>query len=967
MTADANWSTGRIGEGADHMVAAASQQASETQGPMSAEPGPTDSRQLESLLHTLIERIDDNDRRYGDALEDLHARLDHVSYQASSARNGARPEGGEPLGPVETQVAALAERVREADEARRSQPQGETPSDIESRLDDFTAPIGAPAVDPEANPAATVSELDHQFQNISERLEESLTSGSPANQVEAMSTQMDDLSQHVEAAIEPGAQDEAVKSVEVQLRGLSAQFERAEEQFGRMETIEGHLLRLMDMMQMSRSQIDEVASKTAQETVRIFATEHDTAQAAGRLEAIQSELHGLNDRARQMDERTVDTLEAMNGTLKTLAERVGVGAAAPQTAATPQTAAAPHPAPAAAAPEPQAAESARVEPQSQPAGGYAEVRIAHGAPDPVAEQPGAGPAADASQVQAANTPQRPHLGVEIPDYQPTGAEAAAYGSAPVGNAMPGLANEDDFIASARRAAQAAAAQAHHAPSDKGFFSWFKRSKAPNLTNGPVAAGDGKSPRSLLVFAAVFLLIVSAVLLYGRLKTKGARPVAATPQQSLPAPAAPATQMRPATGGQTFHPPSQQTEPPPAAPASPAKRPGSGRKRSLVTNTLPKADKLPEGRFAVAVPQSGATDAGVTSARQPGTKVAKDKAATPSPAAASPAKPARRKAHVETPLPGLTVQIVEPTKARRTRALAPQAHAAATRPVTPGARSIPLPPASVGPISLRTAASKGNAAAQFEVATRFAEGKGVGRNYVEAARWYKRAAAQGLAPAQYRLAVFYERGRGLEQDLARARSWYRRAADQGNVKAMHNLAVTYTARNGSGPDYATAAQWFEKAAQHGLSDSQFNLGVLYQNGLGVRKSLTDAYRWFALAAAGGDQEAEKRRKPLKLQILPDALKRTEHAIRNWKAKSVTKAANTVSPPQGGWRSAKQTGDAVTARVQSLLNQLGYRTGKPDGRLGPKTQAAIRAFEKRSGLAVTGRVNDTLIKRLESLAG
>ncbi|MGI9383501.1 MAG: peptidoglycan-binding protein [Methyloligellaceae bacterium] len=977
MTADANWSTGRSREASEQLIAAAPHHGNAPQDPGSAgsaaETTPADGGHLDSLLHNLIERIEGDDRRNGDAREDLHARLDPISPQAGSAHDGAGSDGGEPPDRVETQVAALAERVREADAARRSLPQDETPSDIESRLDDFMAPIEEPAMQPEAELAPTATDFDHQFQNMTERLEQSLAASPPANQVETMSSQMDDASQRAEVAPEPDIRDQTVKSVEAQLRGLSAQFERAEEQFGRMETIEGHLLRLMDMMQTPRSEIDEVARKTAQETVRVFSTEHETAQTADRLGAIQSELHSLNDRARRMDECTVDTLEAMNGTLKTLAERVGVGDSGAQTPVAPE-------------PEPVAPA-----PQQPPAGGHAEVRIEAGAAVRSAEQPGVSPAANAGHGREAEMAQRPGLGAEIPDYQPIAAESAPYSSAPVSSAMPaqgapagdqpmpdagagspghgpgaGLANEDDFIASARRAAQAAAVQAHEAPSRKGFFSRFKRNKTPAPPARPVIAGETKSSRSLLVFAAVFLLLVSAVLLYGRLKTKGVRPFAATPQQSAPAPAAPAAESRPATRGLIPQPPSKQTAPAAAEPASPANRTGTARKRSLVTNTSPKADKLPEGRFAVAVPESAETGADVAPARQTEAKAAKDK-----PVAAPPTTPSskrtRRKAHVETPLPGLTVQIVEPTGARQTSAPSTQAPAGTVKPVIPGARSIPLPPASVGPISLRTAASKGDAAAQFEVATRFAEGKGVDRNYVEAARWYKRAAALGLAPAQYRLGAFYERGRGLKEDLGRARLWYRRAAEQGNIKAMHNLAVTYTARNGRGPDYATAAQWFEKAARHGLSDSQFNLGILFQNGLGVRKSLSEAYRWFALAAAGGDPEAEKRRKPLKLQILPNVLKRIEHAVRNWKAEPVKKAANTVSKRSGSWRSAKQTGNAKTARVQTLLNQLGYLTGKSDGRLGPKTQAAIRAFEKRSGLAVTGKVNDRLIKRLESLAG
>ncbi len=60
---------------------------------------------------------------------------------------------------------------------------------------------------------------------------------------------------------------------------------------------------------------------------------------------------------------------------------------------------------------------------------------------------------------------------------------------------------------------------------------------------------------------------------------------------------------------------------------------------------------------------------------------------------------------------------------------------------PGAASmmLDLPPAAAGPLSLRLAAAKGDADAQFEIATRFAQGRGIERNDQEVAKWHRRAA------------------------------------------------------------------------------------------------------------------------------------------------------------------------------------------------------------------------------------
>mgnify|MGYP003338068922 CR=1 FL=1 len=129
----------------------------------------------------------------------------------------------------------------------------------------------------------------------------------------------------------------------------------------------------------------------------------------------------------------------------------------------------------------------------------------------------------------------------------------------------------------------------------------------------------------------------------------------------------------------------------------------------------------------------------------------------------------------------------------------------------------LPPATIGPLSLRLAAQRGDPGAEFEVAARFAEGKGVKTDFKKAMEWYQRAAQKGFVPAQYRLATIHERGLAGKADLQRARVWYKRAAEQGNVKAMHNLAVLSAGREAGTPDYPNAAQWFQEAADRGLAD------------------------------------------------------------------------------------------------------------------------------------------------------
>ncbi|MFM1813521.1 MAG: hypothetical protein RLZ98_216 [Pseudomonadota bacterium] len=198
----------------------------------------------------------------------------------------------------------------------------------------------------------------------------------------------------------------------------------------------------------------------------------------------------------------------------------------------------------------------------------------------------------------------------------------------------------------------------------------------------------------------------------------------------------------------------------------------------------------------------------------------------------------------------------------------------------GNSKLELPPSRIGPLSLRLAAAKGDPSAEFEVASRFAEGKGIDHDLKAALSWYKRSASRGFGAAQYRLATLYERGIGVERDLARSRTWYQRAAEQGHVKAMHNLGVLAAGDGKTNPDYSAAAHWFGEAAEFGLKDSQFNLAILYDSGLGVNRNPQMAYKWFAIAARGGDDDAKKRMLKAQSKLTQHELAAVQSEIDSW---------------------------------------------------------------------------------------
>jgi localization factor PodJL len=212
------------------------------------------------------------------------------------------------------------------------------------------------------------------------------------------------------------------------------------------------------------------------------------------------------------------------------------------------------------------------------------------------------------------------------------------------------------------------------------------------------------------------------------------------------------------------------------------------------------------------------------------------------------------------------------------------------------------PAEIGSARLRSAAASGDANAEYEIATRYAEGHGVIADLGEAARWYERSATKGVALAQFRYATMLEKGVGVKKDLGQARRYYLAAAGRGNAKAMHNLAVLYAEGIDGKPDFGNAVQWFRKAAEDGVADSQYNLAVLLARGLGAPKDFAESYKWFALAAAQGDKEAVRKRDEVAGKLDANSLAAAQQDVKTFTPKAQPPEATAVNAPAGGWDDA-----------------------------------------------------------------
>jgi localization factor PodJL len=82
-----------------------------------------------------------------------------------------------------------------------------------------------------------------------------------------------------------------------------------------------------------------------------------------------------------------------------------------------------------------------------------------------------------------------------------------------------------------------------------------------------------------------------------------------------------------------------------------------------------------------------------------------------------------------------------------------------------------------------AAERGNAKAMHNLAVLDADGGGKGANYKNASQWFRKAADRGIADSQFNLGILYARGIGVEQNLAESFKWFSLAAAQGDADSV----------------------------------------------------------------------------------------------------------------------------------------------------------------------------------------
>ena len=159
------------------------------------------------------------------------------------------------------------------------------------------------------------------------------------------------------------------------------------------------------------------------------------------------------------------------------------------------------------------------------------------------------------------------------------------------------------------------------------------------------------------------------------------------------------------------------------------------------------------------------------------------------------------------------------------------------------------------------------------------------------------------------------------------------------------------------DYTRAFQEFRQSAYANNSLAQYMMGRLYAEGRGVSEDKLASYMWFDLSASNGNSRAIAARDAVAAEMDADEIDQAQQMAADWRANRPTIATTQTAP------ATPASAPYSLRNVQLALNQLGYPVGTPDGVIGPKSRAAIRAFQTDSGLPTSGEPSLALYDKLQ----
>lgn len=151
------------------------------------------------------------------------------------------------------------------------------------------------------------------------------------------------------------------------------------------------------------------------------------------------------------------------------------------------------------------------------------------------------------------------------------------------------------------------------------------------------------------------------------------------------------------------------------------------------------------------------------------------------------------------------------------------------------------------------AEQGNAMGMCMAAAEYRDGKTLSglpheKDILKAIELFEKAFAAGAKEGAKELAKMYEEGIGVSSDPAKAHEWTLKAAELGDVVSQVSAGLNFLRGNGVAKDAITAVKWFKKAAEQGSRVGMSFVGDSFKYGWGVNVDTAQAAAWYEKAIA-----------------------------------------------------------------------------------------------------------------------
>lgn len=272
-------------------------------------------------LTQLSQRIEDIARRSdqpSEAIERLAAQIDAISQRVETSASGI--EGDALLKILETRLQDLTENID------RQQGDANTRSeillrDLETQLSQMARRLDAREAEPANLEASLMEAIDARFAAFSSRLEEGRSPADP-QAMQKLESRLDSLSSQLDSSAQQfaGVDPALIRNLEEQVSGLSSHLSQPSAALPEFDDIQPRLVSIEQSIADSREDVMDAARRAAEEAVQHIASGGGDPVA---VTGLAGDLKSLEVLARKSDERNSRTFEAIHDTLLKIVDRLG--------------------------------------------------------------------------------------------------------------------------------------------------------------------------------------------------------------------------------------------------------------------------------------------------------------------------------------------------------------------------------------------------------------------------------------------------------------------------------------------------------------------------------------------------------------------------------------------------------------------------------------------------------------------